>query len=305
MVVFTDVVVFGEALVDEFPSVRALGGAPFNVACHLRALGASPLLVTRVGRDADGRRIVTTMMRRGLDTRGVQRDPEHATARAVIRSETAGPVFVIPDRQAFDFIDGAEALAAVRRAKPRIVYFGTLAQRQQVSRAALGALLDRGPGTRFLDVNLRSPWFDRDVVEGSLGRADVVKMNEGEAAEIASLLGLPPHGQSFRRALSTRFGLTGLVVTRGPEGAIYRGENGVEAGVSPSKTRRRIVDTVGAGDAFAAVQILGLLRGWNPQASLARADSFARAVCRFRGALPRRRSFYTRFLKEWEAGKSA
>ncbi|HSB35392.1 MAG TPA: PfkB family carbohydrate kinase [Thermoanaerobaculia bacterium] len=299
MAVVFDVLLFGEALVDEFPSVRALGGAPFNVACHLRALGASPLFVTRVGRDADGRRLVDAMKRRGVDTRGVQRDPGHRTARAVIRAEPAGPAFVIPDRQAFDFIDGAAALDAVRGVTPRLVYFGTLAQRHDVSREALDALLDEVSGTRFLDVNLRSPWFDRDVLERSLGRSAFVKMNEGEAAEIAGLFGLPAHGRSFRGALSSRFGLTGLVVTSGEDGAIYRGQDGVESRVTPLRSGRRVVDTVGAGDAFAAVQILGRLRRWDTGASLARADAFARAICGLRGALPRRSSFYARFLREW------
>jgi fructokinase len=299
VVVVLDVLVFGEALVDEFPSVRALGGAPFNVACHLRALGASPLFLTRVGRDADGRRLVSAMKRRGLDTRGVQQDAGHPTARVVVRADPDGPGFVIPDRQAFDFIDGEAARSAAGTASPRLVYFGTLAQRRDASRAALGAVLDAVPGTRFLDANLRSPWFDRDVVAESLRRAEVVKMNESETAEIAGLLDLPPHGRSFRAALSTRFDLAGLVVTRGPEGAVHRGRDGVEIRVAPVKTGRRIVDTVGAGDAFSAVQILGILRGWDCETALARAAAFAAAVCRLRGALPRRSSFYAPFLREW------
>jgi fructokinase len=300
-----NVLLFGEALVDEFPGARPLGGAPFNVACHLRALGASPLFVTRVGRDADGRRLLRAMDRRGLDTRGVQRDAGHSTARAVVREGPGGPSFVIPEQQAFDFIDGAEARAAVGSETPRLVYFGTLAQRRDVSREALVSLLDEVAGARFLDVNLRSPWFDRDVVEASLDRATIVKMNEGEATEIASLLDLPPHDRSFRRALAERFGLEGLVVTRGPDGAIHRGPQGAETRVTPPRTRRRIVDTVGAGDAFAAVQILGILRGWEPETSLSRADAFAGAVCRLRGALPRRSSFYTPFLREWGRGNAA
>ncbi len=297
-----DVLLFGEALVDELPGGRVPGGAPFNVACHLRELGASPLLVTRIGRDEDGGRLVAAMRRRGLDVRGVQRDGRRPTARVVVRPGADGPRFLIPDDQAFDAIDAATARAAVGSGAPRVVYFGTLAQRREVSRETLAGLLDKVSGRRFLDLNLRAPWFDREVVDASLRKAAVAKMNEGEAAEVARLLGLPEHGVPFRQAIAARYGLGGIVVTRGADGAVYRDADGTEALVGPAARTRRIVDTVGAGDAFSAVQILGILRGWSAEETLRGADDFARAVCRLRGAVPRRLSFYEPFRKRWSGG---
>jgi fructokinase len=297
-----DVVLFGEALVDELPRGRVPGGAPLNVACHLRALGARPLLVTRVGRDADGRRLERTMDRRGLDRRGVQRDPARPTARVTVRLHEEGPRFEIPPEQAFDAVDAGAAVAAVDGTAPRLVYFGTLAQRATPSRQSLEALLKASPGTRFLDVNLREPWFDRDVVHRSLELADVVKINEDEAGEIASLLEMAPAGRGFRSALTSRYRLASVVVTRGPRGAVRQDGNGVETATPPSRRALRVVDTVGAGDAFSAVLLLGILRGWAAGTALSRADAFARAVCGLTGAVPRRRSFYDRFLGEWASG---
>jgi fructokinase len=299
-----DVLLFGEALIDELPRGRVPGGAPLNVACHLRALGASPFLVTRIGRDEDGRHLLGLLRRRGLDERGVQRDAERPTGRVAVRETGEGPSFEIPARQAFDFVDPDAALTATKGLSPRVVYFGTLAQRQAPSRTALEALLKARPGTRFFDVNLRAPWFDRDVVVTSLRLADVAKMNEMESAEIASLLEMAPSGRGFRGALATRFGLSEVVVTRGAEGAVYRSGDGSEISIPPPRRAPRIVDTVGAGDAFSATMILGFLRGWAPEVTVRRADAFARAVCRLRGALPRRLSFYGKFLEAWEDGKS-
>jgi len=303
-----DALLFGEALVDELPAARVPGGAPFNVACHLRAFGVSPLLVTRIGRDEDGRRLLGAFRRRGLDTRGVQRDAERPTARVVVRETADGPRFEIPADQAFDFVDEGAALASAQGAAPRVVYFGTLAQRNAVSRAALKKLLDVfgvSGGLRFLDVNLRAPWFDRDTVDGSLRRASIAKMNEEEAGVLERLLGIPAKGRELRQALASRYRLESVVVTRGSEGAVWQDAEGAETRLAREKPLPRPIDTVGAGDAFSAAMILGSLRGWAPELTIRRADAFARAVCRLRGALPRRLSFYGRFVKDWETGKSS
>jgi fructokinase len=300
-----DVLLFGEALIDELPGGRVPGGAPFNVACHLGALGARPLLVTRVGRDAEGRRLERTMQRRGLDRRGVQRDPSRRTARVTVRLGEDGPRFEIPRDQAFDGIDAGAAIAALDGAAPRIVYFGTLAQRSATSRTALEALLQASPGTRFLDANLRAPWYDRDVVHRSLQLADIVKINEEECTEIASLLEMAPAGRGFRSTITSRYDLSSVVVTRGPRGAVQQNKSGVEIATPPPRRATRVVDAVGAGDAFSAVLLLALLRGWAPETAVLRADAFARGVCRLRGAVPRRSSFYTRFLAEWKNGETA
>ncbi len=300
-----DVLLFGEALIDELPAGRVPGGAPFNVACHLAGLGARPLLVTRIGRDADGRRLERTMQRRGLDRRGVQRDPSRTTARVAVRLGKDGPRFEIPRDQPFDVIDAEAAIAALGGAAPRLVYFGTLAQRSDTSRTALEALLKASPGTRFLDANLRAPWYDRDVVHRSLELADVVKINEEECTEIASLLEMAPAGRGFRSAITSRYHLRSVVVTRGARGAVRQDRSGLEIATPPARRTTRVVDAVGAGDAFSAVLLLSLLRGWAPETALFRADAFARGVCRLRGAVPRQRSFYGRFLAAWKDGKTA
>ncbi len=124
------IALFGEAVLDAAPSGTTPGGAPFNVACHLGRLGFEARLLTRVGADAGGREILRAIRACGLPRSGVQVDPRVATRRASA-SATAphGPSFEIPARQAFDAIDARAARAAFVRARPGLLYFGTLAQR--------------------------------------------------------------------------------------------------------------------------------------------------------------------------------
>ncbi len=298
------VVAFGETLVDQFLDRNVLGGAPFNVACHLGAMGAHPVLVTRAGKDALGDQLLQTMGERGLDIRGVQRDPARPTGRVRVTEHASGHVFDILPDQAYDHIHVSMARMAALSAHPALVYFGTLAQRGP-SRRALRELLAAVQTCAFLDVNLRDPWVDPDVLEWSLQQAAVVKLNNDELprlCEMFSLSGATP--TACAAALLSSFDLQRIVVTEGAAGAWTLDRAGrIEkvAGVAlPS-----IVDTVGAGDGFAAIFMLGMLRGWPLATQLARADAFARAICGIRGAIPPTRDFYTPFIRDWQLEREA
>jgi len=299
------VILFGEALVDELPSARAHpGGAPFNVACHLRAFGVAPLLISRVGEDPEGEMLHRAALRRGLDTRGIQTDRDHLTGLAVVRAAEEGPRFEIPPARAWDFIRADEALRALRGEAPDLLYFGTLAQRGAVSRAALCRLLGLEIRSRFLDVNLRPPWFDVETVERSLASADVVKASEDELRIVADLLGLPdpdPEDGVTERveALIRAYGIRNVVVTRGERGARLLTGSGDQTIVARPPLDD-VVDTVGAGDAFSAVLLLGALRGWPDSVTLVRADEFARALCRIPGAIPQNDAIYRPFRAAWD-----
>ncbi len=298
------VILFGEALVDELPSKRGLpGGAPFNVACHLRAFGVEPLLISRVGEDAEGEMLRWAALRRGLDTRGMQTDHEHLTGEAVVEVAEEGPRFEIPPDRAWDFIRADEALRALRGEAPELLYFGTLAQRGAVSRSALSRLLNLDVKSRFLDLNLRPPWFDVETVRRSLESADVVKASEEELRVVGDLLGLsdpgPGAGVTERvEALLRAFRIRNVLVTRGARGAWLLTEGGDQTIVARPPLED-VVDTVGAGDAFSAVLILGSLRGWPESMSLVRADDFARALCRIPGAIPQNDAIYRPFREAW------
>lgn len=294
------VVLFGEVLADIFPDRRVLGGAPFNVARHLRAFGLHPLLITRVGEDQLRDELLAAMRRFDMDTLGVQVDPLHPTGQVTVRIDQQGHHFDIQAEQAYDFIDGESACAAVLTTSPRMIYFGTLAQRQQKSRLALQTLLQRIDITKYLDINLREPWFDAATVERSLAYADTVKMNEDELAAMSSqfhLAGTTPQEQGF--ALLQRFDLQGLQITCGAEGAWQLNADGLHLRTPGAPAKGSIVDTVGAGDGFAAVCITGELLDWPPELMIARANTFAATICTLRGAIPPDEGFYSPFLREW------
>lgn len=293
------ILAFGETLADEFRDRRVLGGAPFNVACHLAALGTHPVLVTRAGKDALGDELMRTMVERGLDLRGVQSDPSRPTGRVRVTETDSGHVFDILTDQAYDYIHAGMARMAAMSARPGLVYFGTLAQRGE-SRRALREVLSSVESCAFLDVNLRDPWVEPEVLIWSLQQAAVAKMNEEELVRICDLLSLGGNTPVNRAAaLLASFELQRIVITRGPAGAwtLDRAGRIVEVSAHPVT---KLVDTVGAGDGFAAIFMLGMLRNWSVEMQMARADAFARAICGIRGAIPAAPDFYAPFLHEWE-----
>lgn len=142
--------VFGEVLFDCFPDGSvALGGAPFNVAWHLTALGESPWLISRIGTDQLGIKIEQAMSAWGMPSDAMQRDAEHPTGQVTVSLNQGEPVYDIEFGAAYDFIDPAE-LPAIAPAD--VVYHGSLAIRHLVSRSALDACLQRKPRV-FFDVN--------------------------------------------------------------------------------------------------------------------------------------------------------
>ena len=172
-------VIFGEVLFDHFPDGNAvLGGAPFNVAWHLRGLGENPLLISRVGDDPTGRRVLAAMAAWGMDTTGMQVDSIHPTGRVQIEWQGSEPSYTIPPHQAYDHI----AIAGVPDlAQPAILYHGSLALRHPTtSRATLETLLTQTSLPVLFDVNLRSPWWNAVDVQRWAARASWVKLNQEE-----------------------------------------------------------------------------------------------------------------------------
>lgn len=293
------VLVFGETLIDQFSDRAVLGGAPFNVACHLAALGTHPVLVTRVGKDAPGDLVTQTMVERGLDLQGIQVDPSRQTGRVHVVETESGHVFDILTDQAYDYIHAGMARRAAMSARPGLVYFGTLAQRGE-SRRALSDMLSAVETCAFLDVNLRDPWVEPEVVRWSLQQASVVKMNEDELTRLCTLFSLGgSNPENSAAALLASFDLQRIVITRGQAGAWTLDCAGRRVDVA-ARPLAQLVDTVGAGDGFAAIFMLGMIRNWPIEMQMARADAFARAICGIRGAVPAAPAFYAPFLRDWE-----
>ena len=196
--------------------------------------------------------------------------------------------FEIPPFQAWDFID-ATAAAGALRTSPDFLYFGTLAQRHHESRRALRELLGEGGGRCLLDVNLRAPWVDLEIIETALAAADVLKLNESEWTPWRICSGCPAALRRAGRPHEAVFGPRGRRHVRPRGRAAHRGGGSAHARVRHA-TDSWLVDTIGAGDAFMAVLVLGERRGWPPDLALARAERFARAICRIAGAIPTTRT---------------
>lgn len=295
------VALFGEVLVDVFPDRKVLGGAPFNVARHLKAFGLYPLLITRTGNDEIRDKLLETMARFGMDDRGVQNDPTYPSGQVTVHTDGQGHRFEILPDQAYDHIHAGLVHMITLAMRPKMLYFGTLAQRNTISRKALTALLRSSKSPRLLDLNLRQPWYDLSTVEKSLQRADLAKMNEDELVQVAAMLHAAGNTIEEQAAeLIRRFNLDRLLVTCGEQGAWQLSRDGKFVRASGKAMEQPMVDSVGAGDGFAAVLILGMLSGWPVDSTLTRANTFAAAICGIRGAIPPDQDFYTPFLEEWK-----
>jgi len=294
------ILVLGEALIDVFPDGERIGGAPFNVARNLAALGTHPLFVTRIGPGPAGERVLSQMRELGMPQHGVQRDRERPTGRVQVRLENGQPSYYIEPDAAWDCLDAEAATACVRAARPALAYFGTLAQRSAASREAVREALSASPALRLLDLNLRGIADERAIAEASLELADVLKLNEEELQALVAWFEpqLRESEATAAYALIGRFNLQRLVVTRGDRGwSCYQaGSRRVLEGPSPQVT---VVDAVGAGDAFAAVLLLGEMRGWTLETTLLRAAEFAARACTLHGAFDPASGIYAEAQARW------
>ena len=305
------VVIFGEALVDDFTTEQVVGGAPFNVARHLAAFMAPQLMLTRIGNDKPGQAVRAEFERFAMSEAGLQLDAMEETGRVLVERSARGHRFTILPNQAYDFIDREQAQAALDAlagAQPRIFYFGTLAQRHERSRATLMALLRATPGGRYLDLNLRDDQVDERIVTRSLQEANIAKVNEEELqAMFKWYFQIKPDDPALAaeevhascQALLRMFSLDALIVTLGHRGSVYFGSDGQVLMHRDNPAPPFVIDTVGAGDAFSAIFLLGKMRGWPLDLSLARANEFAGAICAIPGAVPRDLGFYDAWMRKW------
>ena len=292
--------ILGEVLFDIFPGNEAvLGGAPFNVAWHLKGFGLSPLLISRIGEDTRGEHILSTMQTWGMDTSGIQIDPAHPTGVVRVALEEGQPQFTILPNQAYDFMDADTALAILKGQRCSLLYHGTLIARG-ASQVAVKALRQAIPSA-FVDLNLRTPWWEIERVRNLLQGARWVKMNGDELAAMAGPSQLADLSESnveaTARALCLESGWELLALTLGVEGAWLLTAEKTYWG--KAVLVEALVDTVGAGDAFSAVTLLGLHWGWSLENTLSRALDFAAALCSIRGASPQEPGLYASYLAQW------
>ncbi|WP_263785349.1 carbohydrate kinase family protein [Salinibacter grassmerensis] len=272
----------GEVLWDALPDGLFLGGAPFNVASHLRALDQEVVFVSRVGDDRLGHETLRRMQARGLETRLMQIDDSLPTGFVQVQLEEAGgPDYEILEPAAWDAITLSDPVQEQARHADALVY-GSLAQRSASSRRTIQHLCEPDL-LRVFDVNLRPPFVDPAVVEQSLELADVVKCNDDEFRRLQDWFALPDVLDAATAELAASVGCSAVCVTAGPEGAWLwmRGTCTHHPGYPVD-----VHDTVGAGDAFLAALLTGLLRGESAPTLLEHAHRLGAFVAARPGALP-------------------
>lgn len=289
-------VILGEVLFDSFPGgTVTLGGAPFNVAWHLQGLGASPLLVSAVGDDPPGKRVLASMRAWGLDTTGVQVIARQATGRVLVSLRGGEPRFEILPDQAYDHVDVAGLPQWLASGQVALLYHGTLFARGPGNRQLLEAVVATTAAPVFLDVNLRAPWWRLEHALHLARRARWVKLNDEEAVALCpGCSDASPEGQA--RRLREAFGAEVVFLTLGERGAVLAGPEGEARARAPAV---QVVDTVGAGDAFSAVAVYGVLAGWPLPTILDRAVELAGTVCAMPGATAPRPEVYEAVWARW------
>jgi fructokinase len=276
------IISIGEIVWDIFGDKKVLGGAPLNVAYHLSKLGHEVKLISRVGTDDLALETLKKISDLGLSIDAVQRDHTLPTGQVVV---TVGP----NNEPSFDIIAPAawdaiaqDYLDTINGKKYHLI-FGTLAQRAEKSRETIQSLW-ADADIVFYDVNLRPPFTRPEIVLNSLAAADIVKLNDAELHRVADWCNLP-EGSLKERAQNffLHYNLEALAVTLGASGAFVVSDDGIsEHPGFPAK----VIDTVGAGDAFFASFIDNILRGKDRLTCIKEANRRGAYVAGCQGATP-------------------
>lgn len=282
------IISLGEVLWDVFPDGEQFGGAPANFACHAAIQSAKVAMVSAVGNDWHGHEAIKILRDYSIDTNLIQTIAEAATGTVSVTLDSAGkPTFNIHENSAWDFVAWTnEVESQVREADA--IYFGTLGQRCKTSRATIRRAIElagEAGVTRILDINLRSPFFTADLIRESVQLASILKLSDDELPEVISACGIESSvpTETQLRSLLESSDLECVVMTCGAKGAILVTPGRI---ISQQGISTKVIDTVGAGDSFAAAFLLGVLRNEPHDKVLHAACEKASVTCSHGGAVP-------------------
>lgn len=280
------IVGMGEALWDILPEGKKIGGAPANFAYHVSQFGLESCVVSAVGNDDLGREIIDSFKEKKLQCL-IETVP-YPTGTVQVEVDEAGvPQYCIKENVAWDNIPFTGKLEALAR-RTCAVCFGSLAQRSAVSRETIGRFIDAMPKSKdtliVFDANLRQEFFSKDILDQSIKRCNILKINDEELVIISRLLNISETGFQDRcETLLRRYGLKLLILTCGVNGSFVF----LPAGTMFFDTPKvEVADTVGAGDSFTATFIAGLLKGVPVAEAHQRAVEVSAFVCTKQGAMP-------------------
>jgi fructokinase len=273
----------GEILWDLLPNGRQLGGAPANFAFHAKQLGLDAGVVSAVGQDSDGKDILEMIMRFGLRSFiGVNEKPTGTVS--VTLDDQGVPVYVIHQNVAWDFVNPMpDATEWVQEAAA--ICFGSLAQRSPRTRKTILELLDIAPSDclKIFDINLRQKFYSKDIIEASLQKANILKINDEEILTLGSMFGLGDQEEIIAERALRQFRLDYLALTKGSTGSWMF--SAFDSSWLPTP-KVAVADTVGAGDSFTAAMAAGIISGKKLQVTHQLAVDVSAYVCTQRGATP-------------------
>jgi len=275
----------GEILWDIFPDGRKLGGAPANFSYVAHALGSEAYPVSAVGIDEDGYEIRKVLKNLKLSDNYILEDQRHETGQVeVILSQEGVPGYVIKENVAWDYLELTDALLKLAESL-NAVCFGTLAQRNHISRNTIRNFIGKVPGDhiRLLDINLRLEYYDTEIIEQSLELCNWLKLNDQELKTVSDLFGFTGSMDQCLQKLLDRFNLKLIALTLGAKGSrLITGQ--IDHGLGTESIA--VKDTVGAGDAFSATLVTAALAGHPHTICHVKSAEMASFLCQNFGATP-------------------
>lgn len=277
------IICFGETLWDVFPDEKRPGGAPMNVAVHLKRFGYNPMLISKVGNDLPGKTLVNFLNEQKVDTSAIQTDHKYPTGVVNVQIADSGDAkYDIVYPSAWDYIDFPESMMK-ESGTEKILVFGSLASRNDHSQNTLFSLL-QATDVALFDVNFREPHYSRNLIELLLFKSDIVKLNEHELLIIGMWLGLKDKNmESICQKIAEKFTLKHIILTLGGDGALV-----LKDGVFYRQQGYEVVvnDTVGSGDSFLAAYLAHFLDGASVEKCLLMACATGAFVATRNGAVP-------------------
>lgn len=287
----------GEILFDMYPDFKKLGGAPFNFIYHVTRLTGYGNFVSRIGNDSNGDDILSILKKKKISKDFIQIDENHETGEAVPKlNDEKTPDWEIKTQRAYDYIEDTPALQNLIKNETDCLYFGTLAQREDKSRETIQSLF-KNKLTFFCDLNIRQNFYTKEILETSLKTADVLKLNEDELKILNdTFLPFEYDFSKTARNIKDKFKIDMLCVTLGGSGSsIFKDD--IEDHYEIELKKEDIVDTVGAGDAYASVLCIGYLKKISVKKINNISSYFASKIVRIDGALPEDDSIYEEIRK--------
>lgn len=280
------VVGMGEALWDVLPEGKKIGGAPANFAYHVSQFGLPSCVVSAIGNDALGKEIIENFTSKGLDQLIAEVPYPTGTVQVEI-DQTGIPLYDIKENVAWDNIPYTEHLDALAK-RTKAVCFGSLAQRNVVSRNTINHFLDTMPkdddSLIVFDVNLRQGFYNKEILCKSMQKCNILKINDEELITVSRMFGYPGIDlQDKCWILLGKYNLKMLILTCGINGSYVFTPGNVSFQPTP---KVEVADTVGAGDSFTAAFIASILKGKSVTEAHTIAVKASAYVCTQKGAMP-------------------